>query len=122
MRKIDPQRPVGRRVYVGDSQGVDVPMREIPLEAPNPPVRLYDTSGPHGDPAVQVDLECGLPTQRSAWSGRSCQRRGPRIVFWLRLATNPAIIFSLRFRCRGHCNMCFAGRRFYRFTFSSPLA
>ena len=67
MRKIDPLLPVGRRVYVGDAQGVEVPMREIPLEAPNPPVRLYDTSGPHGDPEVQVDLERGLSTQRLAW-------------------------------------------------------
>ena len=67
MRKIDPLRPVGRRVYIGETNGVEVPMREIPLETPNPPVRLYDTSGPHGDPEVQIDLERGLPTQRLAW-------------------------------------------------------
>ena len=37
--------PSGRKIYVEGAGGVRVPMREIPLQAPNPPVRLYDTSG-----------------------------------------------------------------------------
>ena len=38
--------------------GVQVAMREISLEASSgePPVRVYDTSGPYTDPAVQIDI------------------------------------------------------------------
>ncbi len=70
MKHIQATRPVGRRVYVerdGDGPALRVPMREIALAAPNPPVRLYDTAGPYGDPAHEVDLERGLPALRSEW-------------------------------------------------------
>src|SRR5690606_29264706 len=33
----------------------------------NPPVRVYDTSGPYTDPAVTIDLRTGLADVRSAW-------------------------------------------------------
>ncbi len=33
----------------------------------NPPVYIYDTSGPFSDPNVQVDLKKGLPRFREAW-------------------------------------------------------
>jgi phosphomethylpyrimidine synthase len=42
-------------------------MREIALAAPNPPVRLYDTSGPHGDPECEVALDRGIPALRERW-------------------------------------------------------
>ncbi|MGH2721048.1 MAG: hypothetical protein ACRDJO_05535, partial [Actinomycetota bacterium] len=42
--------PASRRVYVpGTRPDVRVPVREVDLSGGNPPVRLYDTSGPHGD-------------------------------------------------------------------------
>jgi len=63
--KID--RPVGRRVYVGEHGSVRVPVREIPLSGANPPLRLYDTSGPYGDPEQPIDLDQGLPAVRAAW-------------------------------------------------------
>ena len=66
MRSIDPPRPFGNRVYL-EPQGLRVPMREIPLTAPEPPVRLYDTSGPYGDPDYEVDLDGGLPRMRGDW-------------------------------------------------------
>ena len=44
-----------------------VPMREIVLSAGNPPVRLYDTSGPYADPNYTVDLKLGLPPLRREW-------------------------------------------------------
>ncbi len=69
-------RPATSRVYEqGRLPGLRVPFREVTL-APtptahgaeeNPPVRLYDTSGPHGDPTVEVDLTVGLPPLRSPW-------------------------------------------------------
>jgi phosphomethylpyrimidine synthase len=57
-----------RKVYVPATRpGVRVPMREVALSDGNPPFRLYDTSGPHGDPATPVDIRQGLPTLRRHW-------------------------------------------------------
>jgi phosphomethylpyrimidine synthase len=70
MKRIDPARPTGERVYVegtGAGARFRVPCREIRLTAPNPPVRRYDTSGPYGDPAYEVDLDNGLPALRGEW-------------------------------------------------------
>src|SRR3989442_5907694 len=51
-----------RKVYVQGPHGVRVPFTEVVLTAPDePPVRLYDTSGPGSDPAV------GLPALRAGW-------------------------------------------------------
>ena len=33
----------------------------------NPPIPLYDTSGPYTDPAAAIDLRAGLPPLRAAW-------------------------------------------------------
>ncbi|MEX0838833.1 MAG: phosphomethylpyrimidine synthase ThiC [Parvibaculum sp.] len=46
-----------------------VPFREIALHpsAKEPPVRVYDTSGPYTDPTAAIDLEKGLPRIREAW-------------------------------------------------------
>jgi phosphomethylpyrimidine synthase len=69
--------PNSRKVYVlGTTPGVRVPMREVQLtptrvlgggEETNPPVRLYDTSGPYTDPDFQPDLSKGLPPLRLPW-------------------------------------------------------
>ena len=53
--------PGSRRVYVGDGR-VRVPMREIGLSAGEPPLRVYDTSGPH-----ESDVRAGLPALRRPW-------------------------------------------------------
>ena len=54
MAKTLTERPVFRKVYVnGARPGVRVPMREVLLTPPNPPVRLYDTNGPCTDPDYQ---------------------------------------------------------------------
>ena len=44
-------------------------MREIDLEASagEPPVRAYDTSGPYSDPAIEIDINRGLPELRKPW-------------------------------------------------------
>jgi phosphomethylpyrimidine synthase len=46
-----------------------VPMRQIELHpsAAEPPLTVYDTSGPYTDPAVTIDIERGLPRTRAAW-------------------------------------------------------
>jgi phosphomethylpyrimidine synthase len=68
MKKIDPTRPQGRRIYVQQGE-LRVPLREIDLQAPNPPLRRYDTSGPYGDPEFSADLDRGLPRLRAGWGG-----------------------------------------------------
>ncbi len=48
---------------------VRVAMREIALEPSSgePPLRVYDTSGPYTDPAVPIDIAAGLPRLRHDW-------------------------------------------------------
>ena len=72
------QLPSSRRIYVKGQlhQDVRVPMREITLtptksfnghlEA-NEPVRVYDCSGPWGDPEFNGTIEKGLPALRRKW-------------------------------------------------------
>ncbi|MBI4589347.1 MAG: phosphomethylpyrimidine synthase ThiC, partial [Candidatus Rokubacteria bacterium] len=60
--------PNSRKVYVtGPHPELRVPMREIPLSGKNPPLRLYDTSGPYTDPDAHVDITQGLPPLRLPW-------------------------------------------------------
>ncbi|KAB7679771.1 phosphomethylpyrimidine synthase ThiC [Bacillus sp. R-CC1] len=64
--------PGSKKVYVdGPRAGMKVPMREIEQSEtngiPNPPVRVYDTSGPYTDPEYKVELEKGIPTPRHSW-------------------------------------------------------
>ncbi len=71
------QLPKSRRIYVDGTQpGVRVPFREIDLNASrnfkgqleaNDPVRVYDTSGPWGDPDASPDVRQGLPALRGEW-------------------------------------------------------
>ncbi|HSX51226.1 MAG TPA: phosphomethylpyrimidine synthase ThiC [Cellvibrio sp.] len=65
-----------QKIYVqGSRADIQVPMREITLaDTPtdfggekNPPVRVYDTSGPYTDPNVTIDLRTGLGDVRTAW-------------------------------------------------------
>jgi len=48
---------------------VRVPMREISVHptAGEPPVTVYDSSGPYTDPAQVIDIEKGLPRLRETW-------------------------------------------------------
>ncbi len=44
-----------------------VPFREVPLSGGEPPVRLYDTSGPYTDESVEIDIDKGLGALRHGW-------------------------------------------------------
>ncbi len=59
------------KVYsaVAGRPGITVPFREVPLDpsAKEPPVRLYDTSGPYTDDTAAIDLAAGLPRIRAPW-------------------------------------------------------
>ena len=56
--------PNSRKVYLGDLR---VPMREITQTGDNPPILVYDTSGPYTDPAAKIDIRSGLPPLREKW-------------------------------------------------------
>ncbi|MFM7100114.1 MAG: phosphomethylpyrimidine synthase ThiC, partial [Verrucomicrobiota bacterium] len=72
------QLPRSRRVYVAGTlhPEIRVPFREIELSPtraadgrlePNEPVRVYDCSGPWGDPGFTGAVEDGLPALRAGW-------------------------------------------------------
>ncbi len=58
--------PGSRKVYVA-KDGVHVPFREVPLSGGEPPVRLYDTSGPYTDDKIKLDIKTGLASVRREW-------------------------------------------------------
>jgi len=68
--------PNSRKVYVqGSRPDIQVPMREISqADTPasfgfetNPPIYVYDTSGPYTDPNVKIDIRSGLTPIRAGW-------------------------------------------------------
>ncbi|GGE63243.1 phosphomethylpyrimidine synthase ThiC [Massilia psychrophila] len=68
--------PMSRKVYVeGSRPDILVPMREISQSdtldsfggEKNPPIYVYDTSGPYTDPAIAIDIRSGLPCPRTPW-------------------------------------------------------
>src|SRR5687768_5919830 len=64
--------PNSRKIYVGPLR---VPMREVSqADTPsmfggekNPPISVYDCSGPYSDPAAKIDIRSGLPALRDPW-------------------------------------------------------
>ncbi|RYE01429.1 MAG: phosphomethylpyrimidine synthase ThiC [Sphingomonadales bacterium] len=55
-----------RKIHVGP---LNVAMREIDLEPSSgePPLRVYDCSGPYTDPQARIDIAAGLPKLRRDW-------------------------------------------------------
>ena len=65
-----------KKIYItGSKPEIKVPMREVSQtnsissegEFKNPPIYLYDCSGPYTDPDVEIDIEKGLPKLRENW-------------------------------------------------------
>ena len=54
--------PNSKKVYIEGTRGIAVPMREIHLSGGEPPLRVYDTSGPQ-----DLDVREGLPPLREQW-------------------------------------------------------
>ncbi len=110
--------PRSTKVYVEGPHGIRVPMREIALSGGEPPLRVYDASGPQG-----VDPLLGLPGVRGEWlrareveevtshESRAGEERGTRDS---RLATPDPIPESLRrpvYRGRGPITQLHYARR-----------
>lgn len=84
IKQIDPNNsihiqpfPNSKKVYLrGSLPDVNVPMREITLSdtllldgkyEKNPPIIVYDSSGPYTDPNVKIDIYQGIKAIRKSW-------------------------------------------------------
>ena len=105
--EIDPatKKPFAnsRKIYIqGSRPDIQVPFREISLsDTPsmfgaekNPPVMVYDTSGPYTDPTINVDIRNGLPALRATWieeRNDTEQLDGPSSEFGNQRKADPAL-------------------------------
>ena len=115
--------PNSRKVHVtGSRPDIRVPMREISqADTPasfgaerNPPIFVYDTSGPYSDPAAEIDIRRGLAPLRESWiseRGDTELLAGPSSSFGVERLSDPKLA-ELRFdlarkprRARGGSNV-----------------
>lgn len=65
------ERAGSRKVYVAGElyPEIRVPFREVAVHpsANEPPVTIYDSSGPYTDPTVTIDIKKGLPHVKTSW-------------------------------------------------------
>lgn len=85
--------PASEKKYlVGSRPDIRVPMRWISQQStqvndqksPNPPIPIYDTSGPYSDPDVVINLKKGLPHIRKNWildRGETEELSGPTSTY-----------------------------------------
>src|SRR5207302_5936606 len=88
--------PNSRKIHLVN---LKVPMREISQSADNPPITVYDTSGPYTDPAARIDIQKGLPGLRECWiaeRGDSEVLEGPTSQYGRKRLTDPKLA-ELRF-------------------------
>ena len=100
--------PNSRKIYVeGGRPDIQVPMREITQsDTPasfgaekNPPIYVYDTSGPYTDPAAKIDIRAGLQPLREKWIAERNDTEklsGPSSEFGRSRLTDPGLA-ELRF-------------------------
>jgi phosphomethylpyrimidine synthase len=112
--------PGSTKIYVqGSRPDLRVGMREIRQAEtpasfgaePNPPITVYDTSGPYTDPDAHIDLLKGLPDLRGAWidERRDTERlEGLSSEFGRQRAADPQLA-SLRFEHIGKPRRARAG-------------
>ena len=113
--------PNSRKVYIeGSRPDIRVPMREI-SQSPtpdsfggeaNPPLFVYDTSGPYTDPAASIDVRRGLTTPRLPWileRGDTEELPGPTSDYGKARLSDPALA-ALRFELQRTPRRAKAGR------------
>ena len=113
--------PRSRKIYVpGSRADLRVPMREISQsDTPsalgaesNPPITVYDTSGPYTDPEASIDIRSGLPPLRENWIGERQDTEsldGPTSAFGQARLADPALA-ALRFRLQRQPRRAIAGK------------
>ena len=95
--------PSSRKIFVqGSRPDIRVPMREIAqTDTPasfgaekNPPIVVYDTSGPYTNPEAVIDVKRGLPPLRSRWieeRGDTVELDGPTSAYGRERLVDPAL-------------------------------
>ncbi len=95
--------PNSRKIYVeGSRPDIQVAMREISQSdtaAPydvekNPPIVVYDCSGPYTDPHVSIDISSGLQAPRTPWiidRGDSEELSGPSSAYGIERMNDPKL-------------------------------
>ena len=113
--------PNSNKVYVtGSRPDIRVPMREISqAETPaefgaekNPPVWVYDTSGPYSDPQARIDIRSGLAPLRAGWiaeRGDTEELQGPSSGFGIE-RMNDTKLGELRFNLNRKPRRALAGK------------
>jgi len=103
--------PRSHKIYqTGSRPDIRVPFREITQDDTptmlggevNPPLTVYDTSGPYTDPDVAIDIRKGLPAMRQDWIRErddTEQLAGPSSEFGRRRLLDPALE-AMRFELR----------------------
>ena len=113
--------PNSRKIYVeGSRPDVRVPMREISQsDTPasfgaekNPPIYVYDTSGPYTDPNVKIDIRSGLSALRAGWiaeRGDTEELSGPTSKYGIERLNDPKLA-ELRFNLHRKPRRALAGK------------
>jgi phosphomethylpyrimidine synthase len=103
--------PNSRKIHVeGSRPDIRVPMREITqADTPasfgaekNPPIYVYDTSGPYTDPTVRIDIRSGLAPLRQNWIGERGdveELTGPTSKYGIERLNDPKLA-ELRFNLK----------------------
>ncbi|MEC5160869.1 phosphomethylpyrimidine synthase [Janthinobacterium sp. CG_23.3] len=112
--------PNSRKIYVeGSRPDIRVPMREISqsdTEASfggekNPPIYVYDTSGPYTDPDAVIDIRSGLAAPRLPWiveRGDTEELAGPSSDYGIERLADPKLA-ELRFNLQRKPRRALAG-------------
>jgi phosphomethylpyrimidine synthase len=113
--------PNSRKVYVqGSRPDIRVPMRQVSQSdtpasfgaEPNPPIYVYDCSGPYSDPDVKIDIRSGLEAMRAAWiaeRGDTEELAGPSSEYGIERLNDPKLA-ELRFNLHRKPRQAIAGK------------
>ena len=113
--------PNSKKVYVqGSRPDIRVPMRQVSQSdtpasfgaVPNPPIYVYDCSGPYSDPEVKIDIRSGLPALRAAWiaeRGDTEELPGPTSQYGIERLNDPKLA-ELRFNLHRKPRQAIEGR------------
>jgi len=113
--------PNSEKVYIAGSRpDIRVPFRKITQEdtpsqmgaEKNPPLYVYDTSGPYTDPCVAIDIRAGLTPIRVAWINERNDTElltGPSSAFGQTRLNDPKLV-ALRFNLHRQPRRAKAGK------------
>ncbi|MEY3931157.1 MAG: phosphomethylpyrimidine synthase ThiC [Pseudomonadota bacterium] len=113
--------PNSEKVYIAGSRpDIRVPFRKITQEdtpsqmgaEKNPPLFVYDTSGPYTDPCVAIDIRAGLTPIRAAWINERNDTElltGPSSAFGQTRLNDPKLV-ALRFNLHRQPRRAKAGK------------